>query len=260
MEHNDVKKTVQDQFGRAASAYVESDTHAHGTDLALLVEWLAPAGTALALDIATGGGHVAKSLAPYVQSVFATDLTKSMLEAAREHITQEKLHNVQFVLADAESLPFLDQTFDIVTCRIAAHHFPNPNAFVEEVSRVLKPGGAFLFIDNIAPEEPHLASFLNEFERLRDNGHVRCLSLSEWTQLMESTGLHVEKQRVRKKPFEFRPWVRRMAQSEHQIEEVERFFVNATAEQRQYFDLTFANGQIASFRTDECMMLCKKAP
>ncbi|MFB5190118.1 class I SAM-dependent methyltransferase [Alicyclobacillus fastidiosus] len=258
MEHQDVKQTVQDQFGRTASAYVKSDTHAHGTDLALLVEWLAPTKTALALDIATGGGHVAKSLAPHVHSVFATDLTKSMLAAAREHIRQERHQNVQFVLADAESLPFLDQTFDLVTCRIAAHHFPHPDEFVKEVSRVLKPGGAFLLIDNIAPEEPHLAAFLNGFERLRDSGHVRCLSLSEWTQLMESTGLHIEKQRVRKKPFEFLPWVRRMAQSEQQIEEVERCFINATAEQQKYFDLTFAEGRLASFRTDECMILCKK--
>jgi len=55
-ENRDVKRKVQDQFGRNAEKYVQSESHAQGDDLPLLLEWLQPEPDWMALDVATGGG------------------------------------------------------------------------------------------------------------------------------------------------------------------------------------------------------------
>ncbi|WP_231514904.1 class I SAM-dependent methyltransferase [Oceanobacillus salinisoli] len=115
----------------------------------MLVDWLSPDLQMSVLDIATGGGHVAKTLSPFVQTVFATDLTKEMLAVTANYLHDYK--NIHYVIADAEDLPFLDQSFDIVTCRIAAHHFQDKERFIQGVKRVLKDDGKFLFIDNVTP-------------------------------------------------------------------------------------------------------------
>jgi ubiquinone/menaquinone biosynthesis C-methylase UbiE len=151
-----------------------------GDDLDLLISWLQPQPTWTVLDIATGGGHVAKKIAGHVKHVIATDLTRPMLAAASEHLKQAQYSHVTFVVADAEQLPFLDGSFDAVTCRIAAHHFPKPHLFLLEAARVLKPGGMLVLIDNVAPDDNALGYFMKTFERMRDTSHVRCLSVMEW--------------------------------------------------------------------------------
>jgi ubiquinone/menaquinone biosynthesis C-methylase UbiE len=105
-----------------------------------MITWLNPESNWWVLDVAICGGHVAKTISPYVYHVCATDLTKKMLEAARSHVSLDRL-NVSYIEADAEKLPFLDQTVDLVICRIAVHHFPNPKVFLQETARVLKKNG-----------------------------------------------------------------------------------------------------------------------
>lgn len=254
----EIKQAVQAQFGKNAEQYVQSKTHAKGSDLELMVEWMQPAEKWRALDIATGGGHVARTLAPHVSLVVATDLTRPMLMAASAANDTAHVHNVVYVQADAESLPFLDESFEIVTCRIAAHHFPDPAAFVREVSRVLIPGGLFLFIDNVSPEESSLSAFMNEVEKTRDPSHVRCLSVREWCALFEANGLTLQKQQERKKRFEFLPWVQRTSESSEQEAAVEKMLLDATDEQKEFLRLTTNEGRVMTHQIDEWMVLCKK--
>lgn len=255
---NDVKHTVQQQFGRTADRYVTSPTHARGPDLALLVEWLDPEPDWHCLDIATGGGHVAKALAPCVARVVASDLTPAMLDAARRHLRDAGCHNVDFVIADAENLPFLEATFDAVTCRIAPHHFPNPDRFVEESARVLKPGGKFLLIDNVAPEDAECAAFLNALEKLRDPSHVRCPSVREWEEWLSGAGLRLVRSRTRRKRAEFMPWVRRMATSDHHAAEVVAFVRSAPDRVRTCFDIEIDEGRVEAITVDEWMAMCER--
>lgn len=255
---DEIKQAVQQQFGKNAENYVQSKTHAKGSDLELLVEWIQPSKNWLVLDIATGGGHVARTLASHVDLVIATDLTRPMLEAASRANQQAKADNILYVQADAEALPFLDESFDAVTCRIAAHHFPDTPAFIREVSRVLRPGGAFLFIDNIVPEDADLSAFVNQVEKMRDPSHVRCLSVSEWRALHKANGLHEIKQRQCKKRFEFMPWVQRTSESREQEEAVERFLLEATEAQQSYLELKIDQGRVLTHQIDEWMVLCKK--
>ncbi|WP_290584916.1 methyltransferase domain-containing protein [Alicyclobacillus sp.] len=254
----DVKPLVQAQFARTADRYVASPSHAHGPDLAKLVTWLAPDPEWVCLDVATGGGHVARTLSPWVSRVIASDLTPQMLMAARRHLTESGCRNVTFVIADAENLPFLPETFDAVTCRIAPHHFPNPDRFVEEVARVLKPGGRFLMVDNVAPQDPACARFLNDVERLRDPGHVRCPAVTEWRRWLEAAGLREIRSEARRKRNEFPSWMARMARSPEHAAEVESFILHAAPEVRACFDVEIRDGRVLAMSVDEWMVLCVK--
>ncbi|MED4581524.1 class I SAM-dependent methyltransferase [Brevibacillus choshinensis] len=258
VKKDEVKKAVQEQFGRNAEQYVQSQSHAKGDDLDLLVDWMQPQSNWTVLDIATGGGHVARKLSSHVELVVATDLTRPMLEAASRANRIAEAEHILYVQADAEGLPFLDESFDAVTCRIAAHHFPDPEAFIGEVSRVLRPGGNFLLIDNVAPDDSDLAAFMNQIEKLRDPSHVRCLSSSEWRSLMDRHGLVGRMQRHRTKKFEFPQWVKRTSESEQQEQTVENALLLATDKQKDYLDMKIENGRVLTHQIEEWMVLCTK--
>lgn len=204
------KELVVEQFGRAAHAYATSDVHARGDSLALLVEMAAPAATWHALDVGTGAGHTAIAMAPRVAHVVATDLTPAMLAETARLAAERALSNVEIRDADAEALPFPDGAFDLVTCRLAFHHFPQPDTAVREFARVLRPGGTLAFADNIAVEDTGGALFYNAYERLRDPSHHEVLPLSRLIALFETMGLHVEATRSFTKEFLFEPWADRM--------------------------------------------------
>lgn len=253
-----IKETVKDQFSKNAEKYVTSETHAKGDDLALMVEWLQPNRDWTVLDLATGGGHVTKHLSPHVAHIFATDLTREMLATAQRHLSQT-CGNVWYMVADAEELPFLDQAFDVVTCRIAAHHFPNPNKFVQEAARVLKPDGKFLLVDNVVPDDDQLDEFVNKLEYLRDNSHVRCHRTKEWTAWAADSGLGMVNSRIRKKTFDFPTWVRRTTESEKQVELVEQHILQSDKMMQEYCGLTMKDGKISSIYIDEWMVLFEKS-
>lgn len=251
------KAEVMKQFGANAEKYVASESHAKGEDLPQLVQWIKPKADWVALDIATGGGHVAKSLAPHVREVFATDLTKAMLANTANHL-KKSFSNITYVVADAEDLPFLEGTFDLVTCRIAPHHFPNPDQYIAEAARVLKPGGLFLMIDNVAPEEEELAEYLNTFEKLRDVSHVASLSVSKWKEYLAEEGMVEVQSQLKKKTYKFPAWVERTAQDSDQIMRVHHYITSASKEIKEYFQVDAAAGEVKSVTIDEWMTLHQK--
>ncbi|MBO0765856.1 MAG: methyltransferase domain-containing protein [Hyphomicrobiaceae bacterium] len=215
------KSLVQQQFGAHAAAYATSPVHAKGASLGRVVELVRPRPDWQALDIATGAGHTAAAFAPHVAHVIASDITEEMLEEARKLAAGRGLANMGTIMADAEALPFAEGRFDLVTCRIAAHHFPDVARFVAEARRVLKAGGTFALVDNIAPdalstpgfsvaELSDAASAYNAFEKLRDPSHVRCLGLAEWGEVIRAAGIEVLHQEILPKAVEFAPWAQRM--------------------------------------------------
>lgn len=252
-----IKDKVKQQFAKNAEKYVTSVSHAKGSDLQTMVEWLQPQSDWTALDVATGGGHVAKTLSPYVQQVFSTDLTREMLATARNHLAPS-CDNIAYVVADAEELPFLDSVFDLVTCRIAAHHFPHPDRFVKEVSRVLKPGGKLVLIDNVAPQDPVLDQFVNTMEKLRDHSHGRCYTLAEWKGWFADNRLAVVKEESSKKTYDFPVWVRRTTESDEQVQAVIDHVLSAEPPVVDYFSVQTENGEIRSVQIDGWMVLAEK--
>ncbi len=157
-----------------------------------------------------------------LSKVTASDITDQMLAEAKKLAALRGLGNVRTARAKAEDLPFPDMSFDLVTCRLAAHHFDKPRAFVAEAHRVLMPNGVLAVVDNISPDGElipalsparcltSLAKAYNAFEKLRDPSHGRCLGLAEWTKLLGENGFTVEHKEHMDQDIEFAPWTARM--------------------------------------------------
>ena len=201
---------VQQKFGEAAADYAASVVHATGPSLSRLLELVETKPTWRHLDIATGAGHTALAFAPKVAKVTASDITPEMLQQARKLAKERGLGNVVTAQAQADDLPFPDTSYHLVTCRLAAHHFPDPKAFVREAARVLIPGGMFALVDNVSPSDESLAARYNTFEKLRDPSHGRALALTEWTNLIDDAGLEFVSSEVMDQDIPFGPWVERM--------------------------------------------------
>ncbi|XP_069461033.1 putative methyltransferase DDB_G0268948 [Ambystoma mexicanum] len=95
----------------------------------------------LAVDLGCGTGESTRFLAPHFQKVVGIDISEAQIREAESVGT---FHNVSYVLAPAEKLPFQDHSVDMVTASAAAHWF-NTEEFLREVDRVLKPGGSLAF-------------------------------------------------------------------------------------------------------------------
>jgi SAM-dependent methyltransferase len=180
-------KDVRAQFGRTAAAYVSSATHASGEDLERLIAVAAPRTGERALDLGCGVGHTLRRIAPLVAFAVGADATVEMLLAGRASVVTAP--NAAFAQADATALPFADATFDLATCRLAAHHFTDAAAAFGEVARVLRADGRFVLVDNYAPDDPALDAFINELETLRDASHARNRTIAGWRALLEDAGL-----------------------------------------------------------------------
>jgi ubiquinone/menaquinone biosynthesis C-methylase UbiE len=211
---DELKAKAQSQFGVSADAYATSDVHARGESLALLMELVKPQGDWQALDVATGAGHTALAFAPYVAYVIAADLTREMLAKTAELAAERGLSNVETRIADAEALPFADASFDLVTCRLAFHHFPNPRQVVTEFARVLKPGGVLGFSDNVVVPDKQAAGYYNAYEKLRDPSHHWVYPLVRLQAMFEEAGLKVKATRQLSKELEFHDWADRQHASD----------------------------------------------
>ena len=151
---------------------------------------------ATALDVATGGGHTALYLARRGWRVTAGDVSTRMLENARRLVEEAGLR-LETRLFPAEEIPFPARSFDVVTVRVAPHHFSSPARFVAEVARVLKPGGRFLLIDGSIPDDsPETEAWLHRVEKWRDPTHGRFLSRAAWEALVAGNGLAVERSQL----------------------------------------------------------------
>ena len=150
------------------------------------------------LDIATGTAVIPLALASAGRlglKISGLDITPAMLVAAEAHLTGKGVTNVTFRQVAAEAMPFDDASFDLVTCRIAPHHFEGAARFVQEAARVLKPGGMLLVQDHLMPEDATAARYIEAFEKLRDPSHNRAFAETEWRAMFADAGLtvtHVE--------------------------------------------------------------------
>ena len=100
------------------------------------------------LDVAGGAGEPSLTIAERVGSngsVMCTDAVAQMVEAARHEANRRGLTNMQFQQCTADSLPFPDNSFDVVVSRLGAMFFPDAVGSMREMLRVLKPGGSLAF-------------------------------------------------------------------------------------------------------------------
>lgn len=202
------KETVQKIFGANAAAYAGSLVHAKGESLERMLALSRPQADWEVLDVATGAGHTAFAFAPHVRRVRATDLTAEMLVLTRQGAAERGLENVLVEYAEAESLPYEDEAFELVTCRIAPHHFAEIGSFLQEAQRVLRPGGELVVVDNVVPEGAP-GAYVNAFEKLRDPSHGRCLSRGEWQAACREAGFTLAAEEFIRKRIAFSYWAGR---------------------------------------------------
>ena len=176
---------MTDLWDERAEAYRTSEAHREGRDLDLVVEWAMGARTAL--DVATGGGHVARRLREAGLEVVSTDSAPGMQPD---------------VVCRAENLPFADASFDVVACRVAAHHFEDVETALSEMARVARD--RVLLVDNLYVDE-----VAEEADRLRDPSHVRNLTEDEWRALFSVSGLAIGQVVVLEHPIRVGPWLER---------------------------------------------------
>jgi SAM-dependent methyltransferase len=178
---------VTDVWSERAEQYRTSAIHSAGEDLDLVVEWCEPGPGVDVLDVATGGGHVARRLRELGANVVTVDPAPGMQAD---------------VIAPAEHLPFTDSSFDAVACRVAAHHFSDVLASVKEMARVAKH--RVVLCDNTFVSEAS-----DEADRLRDPSHVRNYGVDEWKSFFELAGLEIAEERFMERPLEVEPWLAR---------------------------------------------------
>jgi ubiquinone/menaquinone biosynthesis C-methylase UbiE len=229
---NDNRDLVKQQFGPRAENYVASTHHSTGESLDRLMALVQPQPGWRALDVATGGGHMALALAPLVREVVASDLTPEMLTAAEKFIHGKGMANVSYRLADATALPFGEAEFDLVTCRIAPHHFPECAQFVRETARVLRPGGVAAVIDNVVPEDIVAARHLNAIEKLRDPSHNWAYTAADWRGFFDAAGLVTTQAETFQKTRDFDYWNDMMEVDEHRRDQLRTLILQAPAAAR----------------------------
>jgi len=239
-----IQHAAQEQFQKQSHRYAKGHILEKTEDVAAALEGLdLPAG-AEALDVATGAGHTAFFLARAGLRVTASDLTPGMLERVREGAAERGL-DVQTRQHSAEALPYPDGTFDLVTCRVAPHHFSSPGDFVSESARVLKPEGWFVVIDGTVPDDsPEAEAWLHEVEKLRDPSHNRLIPPREWRAMCEQSGLAVEKLVIayRKQP-DLEWYFETAATSPENREKVRALIASATGPIREHYRLGEEEGK-----------------
>ena len=189
---NTPTRTAREQFDRQATHYNAQWNQWSEETLCWLLEHSDARPTDTLLDVATGTGFTALAFAPHVASVVGLDVSTGMLAQARLRAEEQGIVNAMFVEGSAESIPYPDAAFDLVTCRIAPHHFLSVPQFLSETARVLKPGGRLLLGDTTVPDDNYEAAvWQNSVETLRDPSHVRNYTPSEWCGFVDDAGLTV---------------------------------------------------------------------
>jgi ubiquinone/menaquinone biosynthesis C-methylase UbiE len=199
---------VQEEFDRQAERWFRRELAAPERAMLDQIAHLAQIGPEdRVLDVACGTGLVSFALAPYAREVVGLDISPGMLAKAREIRHRRGVRHVRFVLGEAQHMPFPTEQFDVVVCRLAIHHFPQPEREIREMARVLKAGGRLVISDAISSEDPREARLHNALERLRDPSHARMLPHSELSQLIEGAGLRIDAAHTQARDRTYDDWM-----------------------------------------------------
>lgn len=215
---------VDRQFADKANAYLSSAVHAQGNDLKRLAHLLSGEDFASVLDLGCGAGHASFAVAAQVNDVVAYDLSEKMLAVVKQAASDKGLTNLSTAQGVAESLPFEDESFDIVISRYSAHHWYDVGKALREVKRVLKPGGRAIFIDVVSPGHSITS-------------HVRDYAAGEWLTFFTEAGLQIQTVTSDRLHLEFASWISRMRTPEPLVTAIRMIQESASEEVKQHFEV-----------------------
>jgi ubiquinone/menaquinone biosynthesis C-methylase UbiE len=254
----DEKGSVERFFGQHAEDYSKSHSHAQGSDLAALLAALRPRSNDVALDVATGTGFTAISLARLVKHVIGIDLTPEMLDQARRLALSEGVRNVEFEVGDALRTRYNDSSFDLLTTRRATHHFKDIPGFLEEARRVLRPAGRLGVVDMSPPEGAEV--FSNRIEGLRDSSHVKAFTPEAWRSVVLQAGFHIESTEILDEPVSFEQWLYPVASGGKEEESIRLAWDTAPSDARQLLRAHYHEGSIRSWTKSRIILVATKTP
>lgn len=202
-----------------------------GQTLTRVLELMQPGADDTVLDLASGVSYLALAMAPKVKNVFTTDVTHFSIDEGRRAAREKGLTNIQHFTSDPEALPFKDGQFQMVTSRIAAHHFSDVRRSMHEIARMIKKGGKVAIADTVVPPDDEIDRFINHLDHLHDPTHVRNYTVREWKVLFADAGLklkHIEEDVVEDDRGEcLREWLGRTGANAQNIRQATGLLVSA---------------------------------
>lgn len=236
---------MSEDFDHSAKNYLISSDHKTGEDLEYVRSYFKNETFGYHLDIATAAGHFTKGFNSDL--IFGLDMSINMLKTASE------TYNIIPVEGQSESLPFKNNSFDIVTCRIAMHHFTKPEKFFRETSRVLKNMGVFVLIDSIVHEED---AYLNEIEYFRDNSHIRSYITSEVLEF--NSGMRLVHFNLFDKKHNFYEWGKRLGADSNKMKQLEQRFLELPDKIKGILKLEIIGGRVESYTDRKGLFIFEK--
>ncbi|MCX9084314.1 MAG: methyltransferase domain-containing protein [Candidatus Methanoperedens sp.] len=249
-----IKENAMRQFAKQAEVYSKANIFVDGFHLSKIVEKSGLKKDQRILDIATGSGFLALEFAKRGNFVVGCDITHEMLLKAREKKTNLGLDHLDLLLSDVESLPFPDQAFDIVSCRFAFHHFPNPEKALREMKRVCRD--IILLVDGASSEDSEKSRFHNELEKMRDPSHVRINALSEMVEMFNDIGAKIKDISNWDIPQDFEEWMERAGTDEAKTAVIRRLMKESLAGDSTGLRMKFENGRLV-FAYDTIILVAK---
>ena len=250
---------IEARFGSAAKAYAASPGHKGGPDLDRMIEMAKPTRNDVVLDVATGAGHTALAFALLVSRVDATDLSPSMTAMAATLAQREGLINVEVKTVGVEQLHVLgSEIYDLVTCRIAPHHFEDLDLAMREIALVMKTHARFVCVDSRGFDEPDVFAFLHDAEVVRDPTHVKSRTVAEWTASCEQAGLVVEHTEAIPKRLEFEPWLERAGCTDAVKDELRSRFRSAPEAVARRLRIEVESDSVVAFTDEKLLLVARK--
>jgi ubiquinone/menaquinone biosynthesis C-methylase UbiE len=250
------EQSISKSFASNAEKYLTSPVHSAGADLDFLARSVAALDEPKVLDLGCGAGHASFATAPFAREVIAFDLTTAMLDVTAAAAKERGLSNIRTAQGSVEELPFDSQQFDFVLSRYSAHHWNDVPRALQEVKRVIKPGGQVCFIDLTGGASPLLDTHLQSVELARDPSHVRSYTESEWLSFFHAASFDARIEQRWRLATEFSSWVSRIGTSAEGIAAIRSLWSSSPSEVREYFKLQ----DDLSFEVDAAMILATPHP
>ncbi|ADR19305.1 class I SAM-dependent methyltransferase [Calditerrivibrio nitroreducens] len=240
------KSKSSDGFDKSFTNYLISSDHKYGDDLEIVKNYFNNIVFETILDVATGAGHFTNVF--NAKRKCAVDLSFNMVKTAKE-----KYHIDFAAVCDSAGLPFFEQSFDLVSCRIAFHHFSRPILFFDEVYRILKKSGYFVLVDSIVDVDD---AYLNTIEYIRDNSHIRSYTVKEIINFC-SNFFRLEYFRNIYKKHNFKEWAGRLGADEKDIKCIENSFLELPDEIKYELNLEIVENSIYSYTDKKGVFIFK---
>jgi ubiquinone/menaquinone biosynthesis C-methylase UbiE len=257
MPADDHLTRIQRQFRRQADAYAQLASVRDVKGLRAVVALSGATADARVLDVACGPAFLTMEFAARCRRVVGADATDRFVADARAEAARRGVANLDFVLADVETLPLPDGIFDLAVCRAAFHHFPQPQRVLGEMMRVTARRGRLLVMDQIASEDPEKAAYHNRIERLCDPTHVKALAASEFRRLFDAAGLTLVHVGTSKIPYRLSDWMHHGGPTPAAAREIEALMRASVDADRTGLEVHLEHGEVWFSHTGAAFLLEK---